>query len=129
MDRRILYFWSSLGTWAVTLALLLQTVFSVGNVWLILGLVVVQSGFFAIASSARGAIIPRIVESHLVPAANTLSFTVGNIGQVIGPLIAGVLVGIGDGVTHADSAGYALAYGIDAVLFTAALYSALRLPP
>src|SRR3954452_8967593 len=120
MDRRILYFWASLGTWAVTLALLLQTVFAVGNVWLILALVVVQSAFFAIASSARGAIIPRIVPLDLVPAANTLSFTVGNIGQVIGPLFAGFLVTLDHGFEYA--------YGLDALLFTAALYSVLRLP-
>jgi MFS family permease len=120
IDRRTLYFWSSIGTWAVTLALLLQTVFAVGSVWLILALVAVQSGFFAIASSARGAIIPRIVPTELVPAANTLSFTVANVGQVIGPLFAGFLVK----APH----GFEYAYGLDAVLFTAALYSALRLP-
>ena len=45
-----------------------------------------------ISSSARGAIIPRIVPTELVPAANTLSFTVSNVGQVIGPLFAGFLV-------------------------------------
>jgi MFS family permease len=120
VDRRTLYFWSSVATWVVTLALLAQTVLAVGNVWLILGLVVVQSGAFAIASSARGAIIPRLVEVDLVPAANTLNFTLGNAGQVIGPLIGGVLVGLHHGFEYA--------YATDAVLFTAALYSALRLP-
>ena len=121
MDRRILYFWSSIGTWAVTLALLVQTLLSLNSVGLILGLVAVQSAAFAIASSTRGAIIPRIVDEELVPAANTLSFTIGNIGQVVGPLFAGLLV------TRAH--GFAYAYGVDAVLFGAALYSALRLPP
>jgi Transmembrane secretion effector len=80
----------------------------------------VEAGAFAVSSSARGAIIPRIVEADLVPSANTLSFTVGNLGQVIGPLIARVLV--------VQTHGFAYAYGIDAVLFTAALYSALRSP-
>jgi MFS family permease len=121
MDRRILYFWSSIGTWAVTIALLAQTLLSVDSVWLILALVSVQSAFFAIASSARGAIIPRIVDLELVPAANTLNFTVGNVGQVIGPLFAGFLV--------TRSHGFAYAYTVDALLFTTALYSALRLPP
>ena len=79
---------------------------------LILALVAVQSGFFAVASSARGAIIPRIVPVELVPAANTLTFTVGNVGQVIGPLIAGVLV--------TRQHGFAYAYGVDAALFTLA---------
>jgi MFS family permease len=121
MDRRRLYLWSSVGTWLVTLALLVQTLLDVRSVALILGLVVVQSGSFAVASSTRGAIIPRIVPADLVPAANTLNFTVGNVGQVIGPLIAGVLVSLHHGFEYA--------YSIDGLLFLAALYSALRLPP
>lgn len=121
VDRGRLYFWSSILTWLMTLGLLAQTLLGLNNVPVILGLVAVQSGAFAVASSARGAIIPRIVPTELVPSANTLNFTVGNVGQVVGPLVAGVLVSLPNG--------FAYAYGIDGVLFTAALYSALRLPP
>jgi MFS family permease len=121
MDRRILYFWSSVGTWAVTLALLVQTLLGAHSVGLMLGLVAVQSAFFAIASSTRGAIIPRLVPADLVPASNTLNYTVATASQVIGPLFAGFLV--------TRPHGFAYAYAVDAVLFTAALYSALRLPP
>jgi len=120
IDRRTLYFIASLGTCMVTLALLLQTVLDIASVPLILALVAVQSAFFAASSAARGAIIPRIVEAELIPAANTLSFTVSNAGQVIGPLIAGVLV--------TRRHGFAYAYAVDAVLFTLALYAAMRLP-
>jgi len=120
IDRRTLLIVSSLGTWACTVGLLLQTLAGIGSVPLILALVAVQSGFFAVASSARGAIIPRIVPTELVPAANTLSFTTGNLGSVIGPLIAGALV------TRQHGFGYA--YGVDAALFTLAMYAALRLP-
>jgi MFS family permease len=120
VDRRVLYLWSSIGGWVVTLALLAQTLLDVQNIWLILALVFVQSGMFAVASSARGAIIPRLVPTELVPAANTLNFTVGNVGQVAGPLIAGLLLVLPNG--------FALAYAADALLFTAALYSVLRLP-
>ena len=123
VDRRKLYLVSSVLTWLVTLGLLAQSLLHANSVGLILGLVVVQSGAFAVASAARGAIIPRIVPTELIPAANTLSFTLGNVGQVIGPLIAGVLLGLG------GAKGFDLSYGVDAVLFTAALYSALRLPP
>ena len=121
VDRGRLYFWSSVGTWLVTIALLVQTLIGLDNIPVILGLVAVQAGAFAVASSARGAIIPRIVPSDLVASANTLNFTVGNVGQVIGPLLAGVLISLDQG--------FAYAYGLDAVLFTAALYSAIRLPP
>jgi MFS family permease len=44
-----------------------------------------------------------------------------NVGSVAGPLVAGVVIG--------RAHGFAIAYGIDAVLFTVALYAALRLPP
>jgi MFS family permease len=61
------------------------------------------------------------VPLELVPAANTLTFTVGNLGQVIGPLIAGVLV--------TRQHGFAYAYAVDCALFTLAMYAAARLPP
>ena len=121
VDRRTLYFWSSVGSWPMTLGLLAQTLVGLDDIAVILALVFAQSAAFAIASSARGAIIPRLVPEDLVASANTLNFTVGNVGQVIGPLIAGGLVTLDHG--------FAYAYGIDGVLFTVGLYSALRLPP
>jgi MFS family permease len=120
VDRRVLYLWSSLLAWLVTLALLAQSALGLDNVLVILALVAVQSGAFAIASAARGAIVPRIVDAELVPAANTIQFTVSNVGQVLGPLLAGLLV--------TRPHGFNYAYGLDAVLFTLALYAALRLP-
>ena len=120
VDRRRLYLWSSYVTWAVTIVLLTQALLHLQSVGLILALVAVQAAGFATSSSVRGAIIPRIVPDDLIASANTLSFTVGNVGQVLGPLVAGVLVGLPHGFSYA--------YGADALLFTAALYSAFRLP-
>ncbi|WP_406151090.1 MFS transporter [Streptomyces sp. NBC_01012] len=119
-DRRTLYLASASVTWAVTLALLFQALADLRSVPLILALVAVQAGAFAVSSAARGAIIPRIVPAPLIPAANTLYFTVGNVGQVAGPLVAGVLISLPNG--------YCWAYGADAVLFSLLLYSAFRLP-
>ncbi|WP_294014277.1 MFS transporter [Streptomyces sp.] len=120
VDRRKLYLWSSVGTLLVTIGLLAQAVGRANSVGLILALVFVQAALFAVSSSTRGAIVPRIVPKELVPAANTFTFTVSNVGQVLGPIIAGVLVGRHNG--------FAYSYGIDALLFLAALYSAFRLP-
>ena len=120
VDRRRLYLWSSMVTWVVTLMLLAQTLLGLHSVGLLLALVVVQSGGFAVSSSTRGAIIPSIVPVSMIPAANTLSYTAGDVGQILGPLVAGVLVGL----PH----GFAYAYGADALLFTTALYSTFRLP-
>jgi MFS family permease len=119
MDRRRLLVSASLITWAATLGLLIQALLDVGNVPLIVGLVVVQAVGFAVTSPTRGAVIPRLLPVTLVPAANTLNFTASQVATFIGPMLAGVVIGHG---------GYALAYGIDAALFTVGLYAAVRLP-
>lgn len=120
VDRRKLMMIMSVIVWIMTIGLFLQTIAGLENVWLILVLVMVQAGAWAVASAARGAIIPRLVPEELVPAANTLNFTVGNVGQAAGPLLAGVLVDLNHG--------FAIAYGFDAVLFTVMLYATWRLP-
>jgi MFS family permease len=119
MDRRRLLIVSSLVTWAATLGLLAQALLHIESVLLITGLVVIQAVGFAVSSPTRGAVIPRLLPVVLVPAANTLNFTASQVATFIGPVLAGVVIGHG---------GYAVAYGIDAVLFTVGLYASLRLP-
>lgn len=119
-DRRRVFMASSLLTWTVTLALLLQSVLGLGSVPLILGLVAVQSGGFAVSSSVLGAIVPALVPTDLVASANALYYTASTVGSVAGPLLAGAVVGRPHGFDYA--------YGIDAVLFTAAFYAIVKLP-
>jgi MFS family permease len=119
MDRRRLLISASLITWASTLGLLVQALLHVDSVPLIIGLVVVQAVGFAVTSPTRGAVIPRLLPTRLVPAANTLNFTASQTATFVGPVLAGVVIGHG---------GYAVAYGIDAALFTVGLYAAVRLP-
>jgi MFS family permease len=119
VDRRRLLLASSLVMWAATLALLVQAVLGVRSPTLLLALVAVQSVGFAVSTPTRSAIVPRLVEPVEVPAANTLSFTISNLASVAGPLGAGLVI------THGP---FAFAYGVDALLFTVALWAALRLP-
>ncbi|GGM76028.1 MFS transporter [Thermopolyspora flexuosa] len=119
MDRRRLLVTGAVITWIATLVVLLQAWVRLGNVYVILAAIAVQSMGFAITSATRGAIIPRIVPIEKVPAANTLNFLVSSLGSVLGPLLAGVVLARG---------GYTLAYLIDAVLFSASFYAAVRLP-
>ncbi|MFI0351659.1 MFS transporter [Actinomadura sp. 9N407] len=120
MDRRRLLFLSSCVTWVSTLLLLLQALLGVENLWLIMAVVAVQASGFAVASPTRAAIIPRLLDRSLVPAANTLNFTASTVGMLAGPLFAGVILARWN---------YSAAYALDAVLFTVGLYAALRLPP
>jgi MFS family permease len=60
-----------------------------------------------------------VLPERLVPAANTLSFTASNVGLVLGPLLAGLILARWS---------FAAAYAADLAVFTVALYAAARLP-
>jgi MFS family permease len=119
MDRRLLLLIASCVTWLATLLLLLQALMGLNDLWLIMGIVAVQATGFAISSPTRGAIIPRLLEKDLVPPANTLNFTVAQVGTLIGPLLAGLILARWS---------FAVAYGLDAILFSVGLYASIRLP-
>jgi MFS family permease len=119
VDRRLLLLGSSLLLWACTAGLLAAALLGLASLPLLLGLVAVQAAGFAVASSTRGAIVPRVLPVALVPAANTLSFTASNLGMVLGPLLAGLILARWS---------FAAAYATDLVVFTLALYAAARLP-
>jgi len=119
VDRRVLLIVSSLVLWGCTLALLVQALLGQTGLGLLLALVAVQSAGFAVASSTRGAIIPRVLPAEDIASANTLSFTASTLATAVGPLVAGLILARWS---------FAAAYAVDAVLFTMALYAALRLP-
>ncbi|WP_246178773.1 MFS transporter [Actinomadura decatromicini] len=120
MDRRRLLLVSSYVMWAGTFLLLVPALLGVHSLVLIMVAVAVQAVGVSVSSPTRSAMIPRLVDAPLVPAANTLNFTVMQGGGLAGPLFAGVII------SHWS---YAVAYALDAVLFTFVLYAALRLPP
>ena len=119
VDRRKLYIASSCLVWAVTGGLLAQALLQVDSAPLLLALVGVQSVGFGLSSPVRSAMVPRLLPTRLVPAGNTLNFTMSMIGMVAGPLLAGVVLARWS---------YSAAYAADAALFTVGLYAALRLP-
>jgi MFS family permease len=119
IDRRLLLLIGSLLLWSCTLGLWAQSVAGLNNLAVLLVLVALQSAGFAVASSTRGAVIPRLIPTEQVAAANTLGFTTSNVGMLSGPLLAAALIA---------RSSVSAAYGVDAVLFTAALYAAFRLP-
>jgi MFS family permease len=105
--------------WACTGVLVVQALFDLDSLAVLLAVVAVQAASFAAASSARGAIVPRVLPARLVASANTLSFTAGTLGMVLGPLLAALII---------DRWSFAVVYAVDAALFTLALYAAVRLP-
>lgn len=119
VDRRKLLLVGSVIAWSSTLVILVQALIGLGNVYFLLSAVALGATGFAISSATRGAIIPRIIGPELVPAANALNSLIFSLGAIAGPMIGGVVLAWG---------GFASAYAIDALLFTASLYGAFRLP-
>lgn len=118
-DRRIVALWSAAGLWACSLALVVQSFAGWESAGLLYAIVAVQSAMFAVNNPARSAMLPRLLPVSLLPAANALSMASFNLGFTVGPLVGGVVIG-----WH----GVEVAYAIDAVTFTAALYALVRLP-
>lgn len=120
VDRRKLMLVTTSVLTVLATLMWLQAVSGLGRVSVIYVLVGAQAGVFGIDSSARGAMLPRLVRRELLPAANSLGQISQNTALTGGPLLAGLLVG---------SLGFSYAYGIDALSFIAILYALVRLPP
>ncbi|MDP9444362.1 MAG: MFS transporter [Actinomycetota bacterium] len=120
VDRRRLALAASTGLWLLSVALLVHALLSLESVGVLYGIVALQGGCYAVNSPARSAIIPRLLPADLLPAANALSSASFNLGFTVGPVVGAFLIAW---------QGYAAAYAVDVVTFTAALYALLRLPP
>ncbi len=78
-----------------------------------------QQAFFAVNQPTRSAVLPKMVEPHLLPAANSLNMTVAMAGGIAGPLVAGILIPV---------IGFEWLYLIDTFTLFATLGAVVRLP-
>ena len=118
MDKRLLLIIASIGLGFASVLLWLQAALALNNVWVVLCLLAVQQSFFAINSPTRAAAIPRMLPDHQVVAANSLNMTVTQFGAIVGPLLAGLLLGFVDLSTL---------YLIDAITCLAPIWATIRL--
>src|SRR3954453_8213491 len=119
VDRRKLTLVTSTGLMFLSVLLAVLAAAGVHLLWPLYLIAGVQGAFAATDSSARGAILPRLVRRELLPSANALGQLGFQTGLSIGPLVGGLLVG---------TLGFAWAYGLDALSFVAVLYAIWRLP-
>ena len=118
-DRRRLLQISTVGLIGSSGLLFLQAALNVGSPWVILAIFAVQQAFFAINQPARTALLPRILPSSQLAAANSLSMTVFQAGAIGGPLIGGALIPV---------FGFSWLYAIDTLTLFATLGAVIALP-
>lgn len=119
VDRRRLGLVSAFGALLLSAALAAVSIAGARDVWILYAIVGLQAVCFAMNSPARAAMIPRLLPAEQLPAANALASMAGGVGQMAGPMLGGVFVGLW---------GYQAAYLIDAASFAASLYAMWRLP-
>ncbi|MEO6792618.1 MAG: MFS transporter [Mycobacterium sp.] len=120
MDRRTLLIITTCGLAGASLLLWIQAAAAVDDVWVVLCLLAVQQGFYAVNAPTRSAAIPRMLAGGDLPAANSLNMTVTQFGAIIGPLLAGLLLSWIDLSTL---------YLIDAALCLVPVWATVRLAP
>jgi MFS family permease len=119
VDRRTLVLVTSTGQLLTVLVLALQAALGIGSVWLVLGLVGIQTSFSAMGAPARRTFVPRLLPPPLVPAGLALTHISFQGAMLLGPAVAGL-------VTAAW--GLQVCYALDAATFLAAMYGVFRLP-
>src|SRR5690242_4164833 len=91
-DRRTILIFTTIGLIVTSALFWLQAFAGNSNVWLLLSLFSVQQAFFAVNQPTRSAVLPKLLDLTLLPAANSLNTTVMMAGAIAGPLVAGVLI-------------------------------------
>ena len=118
-DRRTILVVTTCGLIVTSGLFWLQAAAGNTNVWLLLSLFAVQQAFFGVNQPTRSAVLPRLLEPELLPAANSLNMTVFMAGGIAGPLVAGALIPV---------FGLEWLYLIDTVTLLATLSAVVRLP-
>jgi MFS family permease len=118
-DRRSILVVTTVGLIVTSALFWVQAAAGNTNVWLLLVLFAVQQAFFAVNQPTRSAVLPKLFEPALLPAAVALNTTVMQAGAIAGPLLAGVLIPV---------LGFEWLYLVDTLTLFATLGAVLRLP-
>ena len=118
-DRRTLLMITTVGLILTSAGFWLQAALGAEDVWLLLVLFSVQQAFFAVNQPTRSALLPRIIDQELLPAANSLNMTVMQAGGIAGPLVGGALIPL---------VGFSWLYLLDTITLFATLGAVVGLP-
>jgi MFS family permease len=118
-DRRTILICTTVGLIVTSALFWVQAASGNTNVWLLLCLFSVQQAFFGVNQPTRSAVLPRLLDAELLPAANSLNSTVFMAGGIAGPLVAGALIPV---------FGLEWLYLIDTLTLLATLSAVVRLP-
>jgi MFS family permease len=118
-DRRTILRATTVGLILTSACFWAQAALGLDDVWVLLGVFAVQQAFFAVNQPTRSAVLPRLLSTELLPAANALNTTVMQAGAIAGPLVGGALIPV---------LGYSALYLVDTCTLFATLWAVIALP-
>jgi MFS family permease len=121
-DRRRLMALAEVASLVVAAALIANALLEAPRVRVLFAAAALMAAATAIRRPPLDSLVPRLVERHELKAAAALHWSLADAAQLLGPLVAGVVIA---------SLGFAAAYVVDAVTFAAALatLAVIRTPP
>ena len=119
VERRGLVLVTSTAQMLTVAVLALQAALGVDSVWLVLGLVAVQTSFGALGAPARRTFVPRLLPADQVPGGLALTHVSFQAAMLLGPSVAGLVTA---------TWGLRVCYAVDAATFLASMYGVSRLP-
>ena len=123
VDRRRMVRLTELGLLGAVGVLVINAAQPHPQLWVLFVVVVVAAALDALQRPSLDALVPRIVAPDILPAASALEALRGNLGQVVGPPVAGILIA---------TVGLPATFGVDMATFlvsTAALTLMKAVPP
>jgi MFS family permease len=119
-DRRTTIVWTQLASMAVAGVLFLGALSGHPPLWLLHAANLAAWFLAAIHGPARQAAIPRLLPDEQIPAAAALNQAGWQIGSIVGPALAGMVIA---------ALGTAWAYGVDGATYVFSLVAALLMSP
>ncbi|MDO5634959.1 MAG: MFS transporter [Micrococcus sp.] len=118
-DRRTVALISAVVMWVTTAGIAAHAWAGIESLPMLYVLIGVHSGAGGVNQSVRGAIIPALVGTKLLPAANSLNIITFSLSVMAGPVLGAVMVA---------SVGYAWTYTVDVVTLLVVVWAVWRLP-
>jgi MFS family permease len=128
VDRRRLILVTEFGLAGTSLLLLLGALAPHPPLWFLYVVAAAQSAILAVNSPARSAAVPNLVSREQLPAALALNQVMFNTTLIVGPALAGLILG----AFHPVRLGLKWAYGADIAAFAASIAATVllrSLPP
>ncbi|WP_437437881.1 MFS transporter [Streptomyces olivoreticuli] len=120
LDRRKLILWTEAGLGVLSVILLLNTLLPDPMIWPLYVVAALTSALSGLQRPAMQAIVPRIVAHDQLPAAIALNSMRWQIGAIVGPSLAGLIIAF---------AGLPWAYSLDIASYAISGLLLLRLAP